>query len=317
MTTTSTTLTQTATTNRFQYLADREGFLSVAMLVPAVIYIALLVGFPFILAILFSFSDVTVGNPTIDRLSFDTFSRVIADSNFRQALGNNFFFTITSQIIMIIMAYTLSLTLMRDFRGKWLVRLFILLPWATPIAISSIGWLWMLDSVFSPIDWMFRQVSLLGPGGLFSNASNMYWLGEPALARLAVILIQVWRMLPMSTVILLAGMTSIPGDIKDAVQVDGADFWMELFQVTIPLMRPIIIVAFLFGVIFTFTDMTVIYVLTQGGPVNSTQVLASWAFYKGIEGGNLAEGAATAIFLLPVLLGVAMVMLRLARRTEM
>jgi multiple sugar transport system permease protein len=123
-------------------------------------------------------------------------------------------------------------------------------------------------------------------------------------------------MLPMSTVILMAGMSSIPQDVKDAAEVDGVGFWRTYFQVTLPLIRPIMLVAFLFGVIFTFTDMTIIHVLTRGSSDNSTQVLASYAFYKGIDGGNLSQGAATAIFMLPVLLGLAMLLLRTARRTE-
>jgi multiple sugar transport system permease protein len=131
-----------------------------------------------------------------------------------------------------------------------------------------------------------------------------------------VILIYVWRILPMSTVILMAGLTSIPKEVKDAVAIDGVGFWTEFFEVTVPLLRPVLIVAFLFGIIFTFIDMTVIYVVTQGGPTNQTQVIPSWAYYQGIEGNNLAYGAATAVFMLPVLFGIAMILLRIARRSE-
>jgi multiple sugar transport system permease protein len=301
---------------RWVSLLDSERFLSSAMLLPAVLYIILLIGLPFVFAILLSFSDATIGTPYIDRLTFNTFRNILANPNFRLILGNTFMFTFISQPIMVILANILAITLSTDFRGKWFIRLLILLPWATPIAIGSLGWLWIFDSVYSPIDWIFRQIGWLGPGGLISNASNMYWLGEPHLARFAVIMVYIWRMLPMSTVILMAGLTSIPADVKDAVAVDGVSWWTEFTEVTMPLLRPITLVAFLFGIIFTFTDMTVIFVLTQGDPLNTTHVLASQAFYTGIEGGALAEGAATAIFMLPVLLGVAMIMLRLARRAE-
>jgi multiple sugar transport system permease protein len=290
--------------------------LGAAMLMPTVIYILLLVGIPFVMAILFSFSDITVGSPQIDGLTLDTFRRVLQDPTFQRALGNNFLFTIASQVIVLVLANILALVLSRNFPGKWLVRLLILLPWATPIVIGAIGWLWMFDSVYSPVDWIFRQVGLLGVGGLIKNGNNMIWLGDPGLAVFSIIMVYVWRQLPMSTVIIMAGLTSIPQDVKDAVQVDGVGAWREWFYVTLPLLRPITMVAVLFGVIFTFTDMGVVHVLTRGGPINATQVLASWAYYKGIEGGNLAEGAATAIFLLPVLIGVAMLMLRIARRTE-
>ncbi len=308
---------------RPSYWQDNERVLSVAMLLPAVLYVILLVGIPFALAILFAFSDVTVGDPALDNFTLDTFRRVLADPNFHRALANNFLFTIISQAIMVVLANILAVALTRNFPGKWFVRFLILLPWATPIAIGTIGWLWMFDSVYSPIDWIFRNLGLLkqigvaGQVGILKNATNMYWLGEPGLAMFSVILVQIWRMLPMSTVIIMAGLTSISPDIRDAVQVDGVGWWREWREVTLPLLRPILMVALLFGIIFTFTDMTVVYVLTRGGPPpNTTQVLASWAFIKGIQSGNLSEGAATVMFMLPVLLGVALIMLRIARRAE-
>jgi multiple sugar transport system permease protein len=315
--------TQAAEAARQTQWTDSERILSVAMLLPAGVYVILLVGIPFLLAILFAFSDVTIGDPTLDHFTLETFQRVLADPNFQRALANNFIFTIISQSIMVVLANILAAALTRNFRGKWLVRFLILLPWATPIAIGTIGWLWMLDSVYSPVDWIFRnlgllkQIGVIGQVGILKNTTNMYWLGEPGLAMFSVILVQIWRMLPISTVIIMAGLTSISPDIRDAVQVDGVGWWREWREVTLPLLRPILLVALLFGIIFTFTDMTVIYVLTRGGPPpNATQVLASWAYIKGIQSGNLSEGAATVMFMLPVLLGVALVMLRVARRSE-
>jgi multiple sugar transport system permease protein len=132
----------------------------------------------------------------------------------------------------------------------------------------------------------------------------------------AIITVHVWRTLPLATVILLGGLSSIPQDIHDAAEIDGAGFFRHLFQITLPLILPIQLVALLFGLVFAFTDMIVIFVLTRGGPYDSTHVLASLAFYKGIDGGDLAGGAATALFLLPMLAAAAILMLRLARRTE-
>jgi multiple sugar transport system permease protein len=111
-------------------------------------------------------------------------------------------------------------------------------------------------------------------------------------------------------------LVALPSDIEDAAAVDGARFWRKIFEIDIPLMAPIIAVAVLFGVILTVTDMTVVYVLTRGGPTNATQVLASWAFFRGIEGGDLAQGAGTALFLLPVLVAIAALILRMASRRE-
>jgi ABC-type sugar transport system permease subunit len=160
-----------------------------------------------------------------------------------------------------------------------------MLPWTAPIALGTIGWLWMLDSIFSPIDWVFRSAGLLGtPGALLGPETNIYWLGRPGLAMASVIGVHVWRLLPLATVIQLAGLSSIPQDLIEAAEIDGAAGWRRTVEITIPLTLPIIGIAFLFGLIFTFNDMAVVYVLTRGGPVHSTQVLSTWTFFKGIEG---------------------------------
>jgi multiple sugar transport system permease protein len=315
------------TKGRTRSLLDSEKFLGSVMLLPAVVYIALLVGIPFLLAIAFSFTDVTTGRPTLSFVGLDTFARVVQDTNFQRALFNTLVFTFISQAIIIVLANILAPALTQKFRGKWLVRCIILLPWATPVALAALGWWWMLHSVYNPFNFMLRGVGLIPPNSdmVFLGPQRLIGLSLPGptgqpqwwglnLSGLIIILVNVWRMLPMSTVIIMAGLTSIPPEIKDAATVDGANPLQEFWYVTVPLLRPITAVAFLFGVVFTFTDMAVVRVLTTGN--NDTHVLASWAFFKGIEGGNLSEGAATAIFLLPVLVGVAVMMLRIARRAE-
>lgn len=298
-------------------ILDNERTLAPLLIAPAIIYIVLFVGVPFFLAIYYSLSDATTGNPSLHFVGLENFKAVFRDAVFRQSLKNTFIFTIVSQALVLVLSKILALALIQDFRGKWLARFLILLPWTAPIALGTIGWMWMLDSIFSPIDWLLRYAGLLGArGALLGSASNLYWLGVPSLAMTSVILVHTWRMLPLSTVILLAGLTAIPQEILDAAEVDGAGFWRRLFQIMIPMLIPIMSIAVLFGVVFTFTDMTVVYVLTQGGPIHKTQVLASWAFFKGIEAGDLAQGAAIALFLFPVMAAVAILILKLARRTE-
>ncbi|TNF48369.1 sugar ABC transporter permease [bacterium] len=287
------------------------------MIAPAILYITVLVGFPFVLAILYSLSDATTGDPSLDYVGLRNFIAVIQDPVFQKSLKNTFIFTLVSQALVIVLSKMLALALLKEFRGKRIVRFLILLPWTAPIALGTVGWLWMLDSIFSPIDWVLRYAGLLGsPDAILGSSSNLYWLGVPGLAMTSVILVHTWRMLPLATVILLGGLTAIPREILDAAEVDGAGFWRRLFQIMIPLLLPIMSIAVLFGVIFTFTDIAVVYILTQGGPFHSTQVLASWAFFKGIEAGDLAQGAAIALFLFPVMAGVAAIILRLVRRTE-
>ncbi|MDQ3442839.1 MAG: sugar ABC transporter permease [Chloroflexota bacterium] len=303
-----------------RYLLDNERVLGPLMLFPAIIYILALVGFPLVLAILYAFSNVTVGDPRIsstdDFVGFDNFRDVWNDGVFRKALRNTITFTLISQVFVILFANILALVLSADFHGKRLVRFLVLLPWTTPIALGVLGWFWMLDSVYSPIDYALREAGLLGPDSMFGPGRNMYWLGKTDLAQAAVVVVHIWRILPLATVILLAGLSSIPQDVKDAANVDGAGFWRQLFYIRLPLLLPIMAVATLFSLVFTFTDLSVSLVLTRGGPVNDTQVLSTWAYFKGIQGGNLAQGAAIALFLLPVLVAIAIGMLRLAQRSE-
>jgi len=301
---------------RFRHLADRKGFLGMLFLLPAVVYIVILVGVPFFLAIAFSLSDVTVGDTSLDFVGLDNFRSIIKTSQFQRALMNSFLFVIVAQVLIIVLATTLAQVLSQDFRGKWLARFLIILPWAAPISLGTIGWLWLLDSKFSPIDWVLQTVGLLGPGTLLGPGNHMNFLGREGLAMASVIMVQVWRMLPLSAVILLAGLSSIPQDILDQAAVDGAGFWRTLFRIKLPLILPIMSIVLLFGMIFTFGDMVVVYLLTRGGPIYYTQVLPTWAFFKGIEGGALAEGAAIALFLFPVLLAVAILVLRASRRME-
>jgi len=291
-------------------LLDSPRWLGVLMIAPAVLYIVLVVGLPFVLAILYAFSGVTMGSRTIEFVGFKNFISVLETAKFQTSLRNTFVFALIAQVLVMVLGTVLAMALLKDFRGKWLVRLLILLPWVAPISLGTIGWLWILDSTYSVINWTLEALGLIGADGWFM------WLGVPYLAMGSVITIHVWRILPLATVILLAGLTSIPHDIHDAAQVDGASFWRHLFQITLPLIRPIMLVAGLFGLVFAFTDMIVIFVLTRGGPYDTTQVLASLAFFTGIQAGDLAEGAAIALFLFPLLLAVAVAFLRVARRAE-
>jgi multiple sugar transport system permease protein len=291
-------------------LADREGFLGSMFLLPAVFYIVALVAFPFFLAIAFSLSDVTVGDFSFDFVGLRNYADILGDGVFRRAFLNTLLFTFVSMVLILVVSRALATVLTADFKGKRLVRFLILLPWVTPVALSTITWLGLLDSLFSPIDWILRELGLLAPGG------HMLYLGKPGLAMASVIAVHVWRIVPLATVIIMAGLTAIPDEINDAVAVDGAGFWRKQFEITTPLTLPVTAVAALFGAILTFTDLAVVRVLTRGQPVHSTEVLASWAFNKGIEGGDLAQGAAIALFLFPLLLTAAVLILRAVKRME-
>lgn len=289
-------------------LADRDSLLAKLFLLPTFVYIVGLVAFPFVLAILFSFSDVTTGNPSLDFVGLRQWRTILGSHVFWTSFWNTLTFTGISMAFVVVISHVLASVLIKDFKGKWIVRFCVLLPWTTPVSLASVSWLWLLHSIFSPIDWVLRWVGLI--------KENMYWLGRPFLGMASIIAVNTWRIVPVATVIVMAGLMAIPDDINDAVEIDGAGSWRKLREITLPLTLPITAVAALFGAILTFGDMTIIFILTRGGPTQSTQTLSSWAYFKGIEGGDLAQGAAVALFLFPLLLAAAIAILRVVRRSE-
>jgi multiple sugar transport system permease protein len=288
----------------------RDARLGVRMFAPALLYIVAIVGLPLTLAFLYSVGDVTVGSVGYRFVGLANFRSVLQSPTFRRSVYDSFVFTIATQVIVLVCSNVLALALRNAFRGRGAVRFVVLLPWVAPISLGAIGWKWILDSIYSVINWVLVHAQVV------NQFTPPMWLGDPTLAMASVVLVHSWRMIPFATVILLAGLTSIPKDIPEAAAVDGAGFWRTHFQITLPMMRPIINVAVLFGVIFTFTDMTVVYILTRGGPYDTTQVLPSLAFFTGILGSDLSEGAAISVFLVPILVAIAIAMLRLAHRAE-
>jgi multiple sugar transport system permease protein len=291
-------------------VSRQQRWLAPAMFMPAILYIVALVGVPFVMAFIYSVSDIKVGSTSYHFVGLQNFTSIFRNPAFLRSLENSFFFTIVSQILVLVGSTILALALKDAFPGRRFLRFLILLPWVAPVSIGSIGWKWILDSLYSVVNWVLVRMHLFKP------FDAPVWLGEPKLAMTSVILVHTWHMLPFATVILLAGLTAIPKDIPEAAAVDGAGFFRTLFQITIPMMLPIINVAVLFGVIFTFTDMTVIYILTRGGPYDTTPVIPTLAFFAGILGSDLAEGAAISIFMVPVLVVATWLVLRSAYRAE-
>ena len=285
---------------------------------------ALVVGVPFGWAIYLSFTDAIGGSLSGHWVGFDNFTSAWHDENFRRALRNTLIFTLASQAIVVAGAAVLSNFLVREFRGKWIIRFLVVLPWAAPVVLSTIGWLWLLDSLYSVVNWTLSRlqlddglVSLLAAVNVEEDAQGpLQWLGRPNLALVAITLVHAWRILPFALVIFIAGRASIPNEVEDAARIDGATGLRKLWYVDVPLQLPIALVAVLFGIVFTAVDFAVVYILTRGGPFNSTQVLPTWAYFIGIDGGSLGQGAAISLFLFPLLVVVSVAMLFFARRAQ-
>jgi multiple sugar transport system permease protein len=328
-----------ASGRRWQDTLEERRFLAPLLIAPAVLFIALLVGVPLVLAIYLSLTDATAGSLSGDFVGLRNYLDAWDDPTFRRALKNTIIFTVVSQAIVLVCAGFLAHALVRNFRGRWLLRFLILLPWAAPVALSTVGFLWIFHSLYSVVNWtLVHDIVPGGPAFYPYKAINWafardfwpgfiqispiepidppQWLGEPRLAMAAIILIHAWRIIPFATVIFIAGLASLPPEIDDAALVDGATGLRKFWYVTFPLQLPIALVALLFGIVFTATDITVVQVLTQGGPFNSTQILTTWAYATGINGAALGEGAAISLYLLPPLAFVAILMLWFARKVE-
>jgi multiple sugar transport system permease protein len=291
-------------------VAEGRGVLAALLISPAVIFIGLLVGVPFGLAVYLSFTDATAGSLTGKWVGLANFRAALHDPVFRGALWHTFLFTAISQAVVVVVAGLLAHAFVRSFRGRWLLRFFVLLPWAAPVALTAIGFLWFYDPQASIWNWILLHLHLVSK----TNLPN--WLGTPKAAMSSIITVQAWRTVPFATVIFIAGISSIPQEVDDAAAIDGADGLRKFWYVSLPLQLPIAIVAVLFGIVFTATDMVVPYILTNGGPFNSTQVLTTWAFQTGINSGDIGQGAAIALFMLPFLAVVVVGMLFFARRAE-
>jgi multiple sugar transport system permease protein len=295
---------------RWRERLEEPRVLAAVLIAPAIVFVLVLVGGPLLLAMWLSFTTATAGSLSGDFIGLDNFTREWSNPIFRDALKNTFFFTLVSQVIVLVLAKVLANFLIRDFRGKWFIRFLIILPWAAPISLGVIGWKWIFDSLYSSVNWIGQALHLLGQN------ENPQWTGNPDLAMAAIITAHSWRLLPFATIIILAGLASIPREVEDAAAVDGATGWRKMAFVTIPMVLPIMTIALLFGIVFTATDMVVVYLLTNGGPFNSTQMITTWAFQTGIISGALGDGAAVSLYLFPILLVVTVLMLWFARRTE-
>jgi len=295
---------------RARFSLDEADFLGALLVAPAIVFIVALIAVPFFLALYYSVSAYNMGNLSFSFVGLENFIEVTKSEIFRQALVNTFIFTFASNAIALVLGKITALVLLREFPGRTLARCLLILPWAVPVALAAITWRWIFDSQYSVVNWVLVHTHLVDPS-VWPN-----WLGEETLAMISIIVIQAWRLFPFSAIIFLAGLTSVPKAIIDASYIDGAGYWRRTFQIVLPVILPIMMVALLFGLVFTFTDMSVVYLVTKGGPTNSTQVLGSLAFQVGILSGNVGRGAAISLYFFPFLLIATFFLLRYLRRRE-
>ena len=285
---------------------EQEHVFGYGLIAPALVLLACLVAYPFGMAIYFSLSDYWVGSPG-GFIGLANYREILGNDVFRQTVQNSFVFTALALSGKIVLGVWLALLLSRDLRFKRLIRGAVLLPFVIPTALSTLGWWWMFDSLYSVVNWTAIRLGIISPPG-------PNWLGQGTYAMVAVVVVNIWRGLPFFAITTLAGLVSIPREYYEAAEVDGASSWNRFWHVTLPLLKPVLAVVILFSTIFTFGDFNIVYVLTRGGPMNTTHLFATLAYQIGLNGGNLGQGAAISLFIFPLLGAVVFMQLRFIRK---
>jgi multiple sugar transport system permease protein len=284
---------------------DQEQTLAWLLVGPLVLLLLGLVAYPFGVAVQYALSDRTLAEP----------GRFVGLANvwnlwdnqiYRQTLWNTIVYTIGATILKLGAGLGLALILNEQLPFKRLIRSAVLLPWIVPTVLSAMAWLWLLTPNFSVLNWMLVHSGL--------SQRGLPWLTSPALAMFSVILVNTWRGIPFFAITLLAGLQTIPGELYEASAIDGAGTWHRFRHVTLPLLQPILLITLVLSVIWTFSDFQVVYGLTQGGPMNSTHVLATLSYQVGLASGNIGEGAAISLTMLPLLLILIVWQIRHLRR---
>ena len=272
---------------------------------PAVFLMLVLLAYPFILAVYISLTDRVLGEPG-KFIWLGNFIKLLQDSLFRQTVWNSFVYTVTTVFFKMLLGIILALLLNQEIPCRNLIRGAILLPWIVPTSLSVLTWLWMFDSLFSVVNYILLGIGLI--------SKKIPWLGDPFWAMVSVIIVNTWRGLPFFAVSFLAGLMTIPKELYEAAETDGAMRFRQFWHITLPLLQPVIAVVVLFSTIWTFADFQIVYILTHGGPINATQIFATMAYDVALVAGRIGEGSAISLFLFPALLVVIILMLRYLRQ---
>jgi multiple sugar transport system permease protein len=291
---------------RVRELFDREQVLGPVFVTPALILIILLVAYPFCMALYFSLSNAFIGRPS-HFVGIRNFVNLWDSDAFRQTFQNAFVFTGAAVVVKVVLGISLALLLNQQLWFKRLIRGAILLPWVIPTALSTLGWWWMFNSLYSVVNWTGIAMGIMDPPG-------PNWLGQKYYAMTAVVLVNIWRGLPFFTITILAGLVAIPKELYEAAEADGAGPVRQFWYITLPMLTPVLAIVILFSTIFTFSEFNIVYVLTHGGPINSTHLFATLSRQIGLESGQIGQGSAISLYLFPVLMFVVWAQLRFVRK---
>jgi multiple sugar transport system permease protein len=277
--------------------ARRRSTIAFLMALPLIILISALVIYPTLYAIYLSML-----NKSLERfVGFSNFTFLFTRETFWMVVEQSCIFAISAVIFKALIGFCVAHfvhNVPAKGQRKW--RGMLLIPWVIPPAMSALGWFWLLDPSYSAFNWLFVRLGI----------PSVSWLGNANWARFSVILVNVWYGAPFFLIMYLASLKSVPDQLYEAAAIDGASWWQKIWYITLPMMRNIISITVLFSLIVTFANFDIVRILTSGGPIDKTHVFATWAFLVGINGGDIALGAAVSLFMFPILAIAAYFILR-------
>ena len=278
-------------------LAHDRNAMGLLFLAPAAILLLVFLTYPLILGVWLGFTDTRIGRAG-SFIGLENYEMLLSDSVFMLSVFNTILYTVVASALKFALGLWLAMLLNERLPFKAFFRAIVLLPWVVPTVLSAIAFWWIYDAQFSVLSYVLKEAGLI--------SSNINFLGDSVNARASVIAANVWRGIPFVAISLLAGLQTIPASLHEAATLDGATSWQRFRHITLPMLTPIIAVVMTFSVLFTFTDFQLIYVLTRGGPINATHLMATLSFQRAIPGGQLGEGAAIAVAMIPFLLAAIM-----------
>ena len=288
-------------------LLDRQGVLAYVLLLPGLLILTAFIGWPFVTSLWLSVTDQSVSTSVVRFVGLENFTDELRSQIFLQTLRNTFVYTGVTVVFKLAFGLGLAVLMNQSFRLKNLARAALLLPWIVPTALSAIAWLWLFDATFSVFNWAIVR------SGIADRGIN--WLGEGVWAMTSIIIANIWRGTPFFAISILAGLQTVDRELLDAAAVDGASPWQRFWRITIPLIRPVVLIVLLFSTVQTISDFQLVYVLTRGGPANSTHLLGTLAYDVAVRAGQLSQGAAISLYMFPVLIVCVVALLVYMRRS--
>ena len=276
----------------FRY--DNVGILFV---LPAFLYMLIFVGYPIIRNIVLSFQDVNAGNlvrGTKNFIMFENYLELFKDDVFRISLANTLKYTVLCLIFQFLIGFVLALFFSKRFSLAKPVRGILLVPWMIPVTVTALMFKLLFATDIGVINYILRSLHLI--------SKNIEWLTTPGTAMFALVCANIWIGIPFNMILISTGLTTIPKELYESASIDGANKVQTFFSITLPLLRPTIESVLILGFIYTFKVYDLVYVMTSGGPVNSTHMLSTYSYKLSFEMFKYSKGSAVANVLLVILL---------------